>query len=153
VQFVHKAYGYVIRTHDGTTQVLVFRHPLLEISQGGIQIPKGTFKANETPLEAVTREIIEETGLTEFTVEQEIAVDQWKYHDGNTHQIHERHFFLLTVEKAANEWYHVVTGQGGDQGMVFHYFWINSPDEVEIARGHGDYLDKVFAIAKFGGDI
>jgi hypothetical protein len=28
--------------------------------------------------------------------------------------------------------------------MVFHYFWINTANEVEIAFSHGDYLDKVF---------
>ena len=144
MKFVRKAYGYVTRIQNGATQVLVFRHPLLSIPEGGIQIPKGTVHADETPLEAVKREIIEETGLTDFTVEREIAVDQWEgLHDG-IHEQHERHFFLLNVRHAPDEWNHVVTGAGEDTGMRFYYFWITSPTEVEIAPHHADHLHKVF---------
>lgn len=144
MKFVRKAYGYITRIQNAAPQVLVFRHPLLSIATGGIQIPKGTVQANETPLAAVKREVIEETGLTNFTVEREIAVDQWEgLHEG-VHELHERHFFLLKVRNAPDAWDHRVTGDGGDADMVFHYFWINSPTEVEIAPNHGDYLHEVF---------
>lgn len=116
---VRKAYGYVTRRHHGITQVLVFRHPMAE---GGIQVPKGTMRADETPLEAVKREIHEETGLLDFTVEGEIAADEWEYSYGYAHELHERHFFLLTAKSAPDEWDHKVTGEGGDEGMMFHYF-------------------------------
>jgi 8-oxo-dGTP pyrophosphatase MutT (NUDIX family) len=158
MKFSRKAYGYVTRIHNANKQVLVFRHPLLDITEGGIQIPKGTIQAGETPLEAVRREIIEETGLTEFTVEREIAVDVWEYrHEGEVEQ-HERHFFWLSVLDlhVPDTWYHnVIGGQGGqgdgqDEGMVFRYFWVGSPDEVEIGFGHGDYLDRIFANEKRG---
>lgn len=142
---IRKVYGYITRTLCGRKQIAVFRHPLLSISEGGIQIPKGTIHEQETPLAAVQREIIEETGLTNFTVEGEIAVDIWQpqpYRDKSL-EMHERHFFLLTTGHTLNEWDHVVTGQGEDEGMIFHCFWISSQDEVELARGHGDYLHLV----------
>ena len=142
MRVVHKAYGYVTRVHHGITQVLVFRHPMVE---GGIQVPKGTVRADETPLEAVKREIYEETGLVDFTVEDEIASDEWEYGYGDIHELHERHFFLLTANSAPDEWDHTVTGEGGDEGMVFHYFWISSPSEVEIGFSQGDYLHKIFS--------
>ena len=34
--------------------------------------------------------------------------------------------------------------------MVFRYFWISSPHELEIAHSHDDYLDKAFANEKRG---
>ncbi len=131
MKHVRKAYGYVTRKHNGTMQVLVFTHKF--VPEAGTQIPKGTFKENESPLEAVTREIIEETGLTNFRVEREIAVDQWKYHH-EADEVEERHFFLLTVPHpgddeapgAADEWDHAVTGDGEDEGMVFHCFWVRN---------------------------
>ena len=92
---VRKAYGYVTRIHNGITQVLAFRHPMAE---GGIQIPKGTARADETPLEAVKREIREETGLVDFTVEGEIAADEWEFGYGDVHELHKRVFFLLTAD-------------------------------------------------------
>lgn len=142
---IRKAYGYITRIQHERRQVAVFRHPLLSISEGGIQIPKGTIHEQETPLAAVQREIIEETGLTNFTVEGEIAVDIWQpqpYRDKPL-EIHERHFFLLTTGHTLNEWDHVVTGRGEDEGMIFHCFWISSLGEVELAHGHGDYLHLV----------
>ncbi len=142
MKLVRKAYGYVTRIHHGTIQVLVFQHPMAE---GGIQIPKGTVRDDETPLEAVIREIQEETGLVDFTVEGEIAADEWKYGYRDFHETEERHFFLLKANSAPDEWDHVVTGEGEDEGMVFDYFWISSANEVEIEFSQGDYLHRVFS--------
>jgi hypothetical protein len=36
------------------------------------------------------------------------------------------------------------TGGGDEEGLRFHYFWISSKDEVELIRGHGDYLTHIF---------
>ena len=141
MKLVRKAYGYVTRIHNGITQVLVFRHPMAGV---GIQVPKGTVRDDETPLEAVKREIYEETGLVDVTVEGEIAADEWEYGYGNFHEVEERHFFLLKANSAPDEWDHVVTGEGEDEGMVFYYFWISSPNEVEIGFSQGNYLDMAF---------
>ena len=142
MKVVRKAYGYVTRIHQGRMQVLIFRHPM---AQGGIQVPKGTVRDDETPLEAVKREIYEESGLVDVTIEGEIAADEWEYHDENDHELHERHFFLLKANSAPDEWDHVVTGEGEDESMVFHYFWISAPNEVEVGFSQGDYLDMVFS--------
>ncbi|MEK9198539.1 NUDIX domain-containing protein [Ureibacillus sp. FSL E2-3493] len=81
---IKKAYGYVIRMKEGAPQVLVFQHINLE---AGIQIPKGTVNANETPLEGVIREMKEETGLTEFVVDRMVAEDFWENDDGVIHHL------------------------------------------------------------------
>ncbi len=135
---IRKAYGYVIRRKEEKKQVLVFRHP---ITEAGIQIPKGTVKSEEDTKHAVIREIEEETGLSNFTVKGLLAEDFWVNDDGVTHN---RFFYEIHAANVLDEWDYQPTGGGGEEGLTFHFFWISSQDEVEIIRGHGDYLDLVF---------
>ena len=140
--FRRRAYAYVTRIKDGARQVLVFSQQ--NDPEAGIQIPGGGIEPGETPFEGVRREVIEETGLLDCTVERELAVDVWEYHHGDLHQRVERHFFLLSVDAAPDEWEYDVTGKGEDNGFVFLYFWVNSPDDVELVPGDADYLHMVF---------
>lgn len=136
---VKKAYGYVTRMREGEIQVLVFRHPNAE---AGIQIPKGTVKPNEDTYNAVVREIEEETGLRNFKVDNLMAEDFWEYDDGT---IHNRFFYKITVATDLDEWDYHPTGGGDEEGLIFHYFWITSINDVELVRGHGDYLNLIFS--------
>lgn len=140
--FRRRAYAYVTRTKEGARQVLVFSQQ--NDPEAGIQIPGGGIELEETPLEGVRREIVEETGLLDCLVERELAVDVCEYHNGNLHQRIERHFFLLSVNNAPDEWEHHVTGKGEDNGLVFLYFWISSPGETQLVPGDADYLHLVF---------
>ncbi|WP_163538052.1 NUDIX domain-containing protein [Gracilibacillus sp. YIM 98692] len=135
---IKKAYGYVTRNKNGKTQVLVFQHP---IPAAGVQIPKGTVKDEEDTYNAVIREIEEETGLRNFDVEHLIAEDYWEYDNG---AIHNRFFYKIYISDAPDEWDYEPTGGGDEEGLLFHYFWISSKNEVELIRGHGDYLKHIF---------
>ena len=140
--FRRRAYAYVTRIKDGIRQVLVFSQQ--NDPEAGIQIPGGGIEPEETPLEEVRREVVEETGLLDCAVERELAVDVREYQNGDLHQRIERHFFLLSVDDAPDEWEHHVTGKGEDNGLVFLYFWVNSPEEVQLVPGDADYLHLVF---------
>ncbi|MBN8211177.1 NUDIX domain-containing protein [Bacillus sp. NTK071] len=135
---IKKAYGYVTRQKEGKTQVLVFQH---SIAEAGIQIPKGTVQPGEPTQHAVVREMEEETGLRNFHVEQLLAEDLWKNDDG---VIHNRFFYKITVSNVPDEWGYKPTGGEEEEGLTFHFFWISSANEVELIRGHGDYLNLVF---------
>lgn len=135
---IKKAYGYVTRVKGGRTQVLVFRHP---ITAAGIQIPKGTVKLEESTYDAVIREIKEETGLIDFEVEDLIAEDYWKNDDGT---IHNRFFYRINISTAPDEWDHKPTGGEDEVGLIFRFFWISSPEGIQLVRGHGDYLNFIF---------
>lgn len=135
---IKKVYGYVTRIKNDKTQVLVFQH---SIPEAGIQIPKGTVNDEEDTYNAVIREVEEETGLTNFRVENLIAEDNWENDDG---AIHNRFFYKINVSDAPDEWDYQPTGGGEEEGLVFHYFWISSKSEVGLIRGHGDYLHHVF---------
>jgi len=58
---MQKVTAFIIRKAQGEKELLLFRHPY-----AGIQIPAGTVEENETPEDAVRREALEETGLTNF---------------------------------------------------------------------------------------
>ncbi len=136
---VKKAYGYVTRMKEGKIQVLVFRH---SNPKAGIQIPKGTVKTNEDTYHAVIREMKEETGLKHFEVRHLLAEDDWENDDGVTHH---RYFYQIHAADAPEQWKHHPRGGGDEAGLTFHYFWISSKDEVELIRGHGDYLEQIFS--------
>ncbi|REJ11089.1 NUDIX hydrolase [Halobacillus trueperi] len=135
---IKKAYGYVTRIIEGRPQVLVLQHP---VAEAGIQIPKGTVQPGEETQNAVLREMEEETGLRNLRVEQLLAEDLWENDDGS---IHHRFFYELPVFHVDDEWDHDPTGGGEEEGLTFHFFWISSIDEVELIRGHGDYLPLIF---------
>ncbi|MGE7879395.1 NUDIX hydrolase [Peribacillus muralis] len=135
---IKKAYGYVTRIKNGKTQVLVFRHPIRE---AGIQIPKGTVEPHENTYEAVIREMKEETGLESLQVEELIAEDFWENADG---AIHHRSFYRIRVSDVPDEWDHQPTGGGDEAGLTFQFFWISSEHEVQLIKGHGDYLSVLF---------
>jgi 8-oxo-dGTP pyrophosphatase MutT (NUDIX family) len=135
---IKKVYGYVTRIKEGKNQVLVFQHP---IAEAGIQIPKGTVQHEEDTQCAVKREIEEETGLRHFQVEHLLADDLWENDDGT---IHNRFFYKITVSNSEDEWDYAPTGGGEEKGLTFHFFWVSSPNEVELIRGHGDYLSLIF---------
>ncbi|QGH34468.1 NUDIX domain-containing protein [Gracilibacillus salitolerans] len=135
---IKKAYGYVTRIKNGKTQVLVFQHP---IAEAGIQVPKGTVKPYEDTKNAVIREMEEETGLRNFMVVDLIAEDFWENDDGT---IHNRFFYKLTVNVVEDKWDYKPTGGGEEEDLTFHYFWISSENEIELIRGHGDYLNLIF---------
>lgn len=135
---IKKAYGYVTRLINGKMQLLVFQHP---IQEAGIQIPKGTVKEEEDPRQAVIREVQEETGLTDFTVDDLLAEDTWENDDG---AIHHRYFYKISCKEEANEWSFLPTGGGEEDGLVFRYFWISNRGEVDLIRGHDDYFHHIF---------
>ncbi|MYH67175.1 MAG: NUDIX domain-containing protein, partial [Dehalococcoidia bacterium] len=56
-----KVYGFVLRDGAEERELLVFEHA--GIPEAGLQVPGGTVEGGETPLQAVSREVLEESGL------------------------------------------------------------------------------------------
>lgn len=68
-QSVEKLTAFVIRGLETSADLLLFEHP-----HAGIQIPAGTVQGGETPEQAVLREVVEETGLTNVTLRRTLGV-------------------------------------------------------------------------------
>lgn len=130
-----KAYAYVVR-HDG--HVLVFDHPNPE---AGTQVPKGGVEADESPREAVRREVAEESGLTTVTVGDLLAVDRWPHPEKS--KTYQRYFYrVIPSDPVPESWVHEVTGDGVDEGLVFEYYWVD-PADASLVRDMDDYLDRL----------
>ncbi len=65
---LEKVTAFVTRTGSSGIELLLFRHP-----NAGIQLPAGTVEEDESPADAVIREVFEETGLRHVTIERALG--------------------------------------------------------------------------------
>ncbi|MFJ7666227.1 NUDIX domain-containing protein [Lysinibacillus sp. NPDC097195] len=138
MQVLEKAFGYITRQYEGRRQVLVFEQ---NTAGAGIQIPKGTVEEGETPLEAVMREMEEETGLTNLCVQGLIAQDYAEHYSG---ALQKRYFYHLTSIDLRHTWQHKPTGVN-EANLLFTLYWMDEEQIVKLAPGHGDYLYRIFS--------
>ncbi|WP_342550373.1 NUDIX domain-containing protein [Lysinibacillus sp. FSL M8-0216] len=142
MEVVEKAFGYITREHGEQIQVLVFEQNTVG---AGIQVPKGTIEQGETPLEAVKREMLEETGLTTLVVQGFIAQD---YFNNPSGVLQKRYFYHLTTSDETMEtWQHYPTGLN-EADLLFSFYWISAEQDTLLAKGHGDYLYRLLAKVK-----
>lgn len=132
VTHVKKSCAYITRNDS---ELLVFEGPGHE----GLQIPKGTVEAGEVPREAVSREIIEESGLATFGELRHVATDVWKRRESPPKR-YVRSFYHVPVHETRDEWTHVVTGTGEEVGAEFEFFWLELPTDATFALDLDDYV-------------
>ena len=107
---IQKVVPVVLRMWNGRLQILVFRHPL-----AGIQIVKGTVEHDEPLENAALRELSEESGIDNASVEKFIGV----YSPQQTGP--DWYVFLCQVnETLADDWIHHCADDGG---LNFEFFW------------------------------
>jgi 8-oxo-dGTP pyrophosphatase MutT (NUDIX family) len=140
--FSKKVLAYVTREE----QLLVFLQP--EFQAAGIHVPAGTIEADESPLDAVTREVVEETGLTNFTICAKLGV---YYYDMSEYrkEIQERHVYHIMLNKPApQQWRHYETngGKALKEPIAFDFFWISLKNPIELAAGQGEMLSKLHSL-------
>jgi len=119
---VHKACACMV---DGRGRLLVFDHP----EDGGMQLPKGTVEAGESPEDAVRRELLEESGIAYAgplealgTLDRECEAGV----EGNVHRHPQLwHLFLMRAEGVLPERFdHVASGSPEEDGLVFAFSWL-----------------------------
>lgn len=131
---VDKAYAYATRSSGSDRELLVFEQ---EKPGAGVQVPKGTVDDGESPSGAVVRELGEECGVEDVTSVSHLTTDRWTH---DRRGVYRRHFFHVHVQDDRDEWNHVVTGGGEDDGLVFSCYW-TCPRSVSLSRDMGDYLE------------
>ncbi len=138
--YVDKVCAYITRHRDDarTRELLVFEGPEYD----GLQVPKGTIEDDETPREALHREVAEESGLSRFQSVSHLISDVWTRRRSPPKR-YRRHFFQVTVDHDRDEWTHVVTGEGEEVGLEFEYSWTDVPPADEFALALDDYVHLV----------
>ncbi len=129
--------AYVTRENAGRRELLVFddpRHPGM-----GVQLPAGRLDRGEHPEAGLSRELEEETGLRGARIVRLLAgPDDFDRTFGRSR--YANHAFHVQVEhETPDEWEHVVTGRGGDAGLVFRCRWLELQPDLRLFK-RGDAL-------------
>lgn len=132
VEHVTKACAYI--TRNGS-ELLVFEGP----GHDGLQIPKGTVEAGESPREALFREVVEESGLATIEEPRHLVTDVWTRRESPPKR-YVRNFFHASVHESRDAWTHVVTGTGAERGAEFEFSWVGLPATGAFALDLDDYL-------------
>lgn len=109
----NKACPVILRHHGedhASYDILAFRHP-----KAGSQLIKGTIEPNEAPAAAALRELYEESGIGDATIQRSLGL----WNAGVLGQIWA--FYLCTTTTPLPEtWQHYTTDGGGH---TFTFFW------------------------------
>ena len=121
-----KAHSLIIRRGKDN------RYKLLVLQFDGypdwpFRLPGGSVDENETPEEAMYRELHEEAGLGRLKIIRKLGVHRYfKYHTNTNSERHD--YLLLAPRNLPDHWAHTVTGHDADANEVFNYTWIGPND-------------------------
>ncbi|MDS9473137.1 NUDIX domain-containing protein [Sporosarcina pasteurii] len=112
-----KVLAYITRGEEPNWELLVFEH---KHHDAGMQVPGGTIENDELVIDALYREIEEETGIPREHLELKGKVNKTNYFPKNKEAIYERNIFHLAYTgKNLDAWEHRVKGEGKDKDMIF----------------------------------
>lgn len=116
-----KVYGLFIRyTPQGQAQLLVYSAP-----DGSLRFPGGTADEGEDLLDGLTRELREETGISDYMVRRKLGTHA--YYKPDVRKYVERHDYLLQAANPLSDSFSfAVKSRDKDNGMVFDYQWIGT---------------------------
>lgn len=130
-----KVLAYIIQNK----KLLVFTHR--DYPDAGIQVPAGTIDPGESPEDAVFREILEESGLKNLSIKEDLGI--FEYFHEYKKEWHRRHVFLLhSTETLPEYWSHTVSSGSDDRGLVFNYYWLELEKMHTLAADQGTYFKK-----------
>ena len=120
---MHKVAPIVLRRSE-VLEILAFRHP-----KAGTQLVKGTWEEGESAEKASLRELAEESGIMNASVDRELG--QLPFRRIRQHW----HFYLCQVPDQLPDRWTFFTQDGG--GHLFDFFW----HELNRPPGHGWHAD------------
>lgn len=138
-----KVLAYITKGENSEQKILVFEHK--DHPEAGLQVPGGTIEDDELLIDALYREIEEETGIQREQLELKGKVNKRNYFPENCHDVvHERNIFHLIYKgKDELEWDNRVLSTGKDNGMIFHCSWVPVNELPELAAGQDEEIDYI----------
>ena len=137
-----KVLAYITKGIGEECEILVFEqkdHP-----EAGLQVPGGTIENDELLIDALYREVEEETGIRRDDLELVGKVSKMKYYVDERDRVYERNFFHLELSgQAPDKWEHQVVCEGQDDGMTFCFRWIPISQLPQLAADQDQAIDLI----------
>ncbi|MBO0601657.1 NUDIX domain-containing protein [Sporosarcina sp. E16_3] len=135
-----KVLAYITKGEGAERQILVFEQK--DNPDAGLQVPGGTIEKDELLLDALYREIEEETGIQRSNLELKGKVNKTNYFPEHKHVIYERNIFHLAyIGEEHAKWEHRVDGGGKDDGMTFCHRWVSVKNLPELAANQDQAIE------------
>ncbi|WP_172373253.1 NUDIX hydrolase [Sporosarcina jiandibaonis] len=135
-----KVLAYITRGEEPDWEILVFQQK--DNPDAGIQVPGGTIESDELIIDALYREIEEETGITRENLELKGKVIKNKYFPEHKNKIYERTIFHLSyIGDNDKKWEHIVKGNGKDEGMTFCHRFVPIDQIPELAGNQDEAIN------------
>ncbi|ETP68997.1 NUDIX hydrolase [Planococcus glaciei] len=118
-----KVFAYITRGPEDQKELLVFEHQ--GEPEAGLQVPGGTIEEGEMLIDALYREVQEETGLPRAVLEFVGKVHKYNYYpDQQEDKVYERNIFHFEYTgERVDYWEHTIVSDGQDNGRTFMFHW------------------------------
>lgn len=137
IRLIEKVVAYITKDND----LLVFLH--LDFPEAGIQVPSGTVKDGETPIQATFREVFEETGLKNVEYVSYLGNELFDTSMIGKDEFHHRHYFhLRCTGDAQASWIHSEDDPSNEPGksIFFSFYWTSLENAPKLSGGLGKML-------------
>jgi 8-oxo-dGTP pyrophosphatase MutT (NUDIX family) len=136
-----KVLAYITRAKPNGPELLVFKHR--DFPEAGIQVPAGTVNKSENLIDALKREIKEESGIE--LKSGSLFLGSFDFIRPDTQERQIRNVYHCPIgNDLPDSWDHSVSGHGEDEHMIFQYYWIPITDaKKSLAVNQGDYISKI----------
>ena len=126
-QYFEKVGAFIVRRLDERPQLFLYSRRY--DPNAPLQTPGGGVRDGETPEQALWREVEEETGYGPMPIIRKIGVSEtpWLF------RTVKRHCYLIDGTGLPESWVHTVSGDGIDQGEVYHYSWYATNEALSLA--------------------
>jgi len=134
-----KVLAYITKGEEPNLEMLVFEHK--HVPEAGLQVPGGTIEENEMLIDALYREITEETGICREELSLIGKIHKYNYYPKNQNTVYERNFFHLNYVGEQSIWEHDVVSDGKDNGMTFQFRFEPLSALPKLAGAQDDAVD------------
>ena len=125
-----KVIAYIFRRPE---EILVFSH--VDFPEVGLQVVGGTVEPQEDFQHALSREILEESGLIIHPHEL-TKIGETIYKRRDREEINLRHYYSVIKTDLPDRWKHIVLSLGEDNGLVFEFFWVSLEEAKRVLDGN-----------------
>ncbi|MCG3086390.1 NUDIX hydrolase [Sporosarcina cyprini] len=136
-----KVLAYITKGTQDDLKLLVFEqkdHP-----EAGIQVPGGTIEEDELLIDALYREVEEETGIPRDRLELVGKLHKKNHYPKNQEDVvYERNIFHLSYTgNSEDAWENHVYSDGKDNGLTFCCRWVPMSQLPDLAGRQDEALD------------